>query len=119
MEKLLTRKEAAAALGFAPQTLARYAWLGKGPRVTKVGRSVRYTQASLEAWVASAAGKPVTTSPTENKNCAFAVIGPRVIVDGQAYYREQDVAKAMHALSAVWLTWEPVSDASDPGMPVA
>lgn len=82
MDKLLTRKEAAAALGFSPQTLARYAWLGKGPHVTKVGRLVRYTHASLEAWVTSAAGKSVAPSQTESKNRTLAVLGPRVIIDG-------------------------------------
>lgn len=114
MERLMTRREAAEFLGFAPQTLARYAWLGKGPQVTKVGRLVRYTQASLEAWLASVSetnDKPAAAHAIAGK---VVTLGPRVTIGGVAYYPESQVAKAMHRLGAVWISWEPAKDDAQP-----
>ncbi|NUQ60903.1 MAG: helix-turn-helix domain-containing protein [Pirellulales bacterium] len=50
----LTRNEAAAYIAMRPQTLAAWATLGRHdlPYV-KVGRSVRYRLADLDAWLAS------------------------------------------------------------------
>ncbi|MHB1036055.1 MAG: helix-turn-helix transcriptional regulator [Pirellulales bacterium] len=52
--RLLTRAEAAEFLGIRPQTLACWHTLGryKLPLV-RVGRSVRYRLADLEAWLAN------------------------------------------------------------------
>jgi excisionase family DNA binding protein len=52
--RLLSREEAAAYLGLKPQTLAAWAVTGRyGLPVVKVGRSVRYRLADLEAWLAT------------------------------------------------------------------
>ena len=51
---LLTREQAAAYLGLAPQTLAVWAITGRYSLPTiKVGRCVRYRQSDLDAWLAS------------------------------------------------------------------
>ena len=51
--KLLSRSEVAAYLGLKPQTLAVWATTGRyGLPMVKVGRSVRYRVADLEAWLA-------------------------------------------------------------------
>lgn len=52
------RKEAARILSergipTAPATLAKFATTGGGPEMTKFGRRVFYTAASLDGWVAS------------------------------------------------------------------
>jgi excisionase family DNA binding protein len=52
--KLLTRTEAAEYLGVKPQTLAVWQVTGRyNLPVVKVGRSVRYRVADLEAWLAA------------------------------------------------------------------
>lgn len=107
MERLMTRREAADFLGFAPQTLARYAWLGKGPTMTKCGRAVRYTRASLEEWVASMSSGDATPAAQAKTARRVVSLGPRVMIDGQAYYPEAQVVEAMHRLGAVWISWEP------------
>lgn len=115
MERLLTRREAAEHLGFAPQTLARYAWLGKGPAVVKVGRSVRYRKADLEEWVKSVS--PTTTAttqtPTPEEPAPKAVgnlvsMGPVVVIDGVSYIEEKDVLRAMRGLGVTLMLWSPV-----------
>ena len=51
--KLLTRRQAASYLGLAVQTLASWRCTGRyGLPVVKVGRSVRYRLADLDAWIA-------------------------------------------------------------------
>jgi excisionase family DNA binding protein len=53
-KKLLNRKEAAEYLGVKPQTLAVWNVTGRYKLpVVKVGRSVRYRLADLEAWLAA------------------------------------------------------------------
>ncbi|MEY8655214.1 helix-turn-helix transcriptional regulator [Brachybacterium paraconglomeratum] len=53
-ERLLTPPEAAELLGIAPQTLANWRSMGKGPRFVRVGsRSVRYRLSDLLAYVES------------------------------------------------------------------
>lgn len=49
---LLSREEAALALNLAPATLETWASTGKGPRMTKLGRSVGYTVLDLQKYVA-------------------------------------------------------------------
>jgi excisionase family DNA binding protein len=50
---LLTRSEAAEYLGVSPQTLARWAVEGVGPKITRIGRKhVRYAKADVLAFVA-------------------------------------------------------------------
>ena len=52
--RLMTRGEAAAYLGVQPQTLASWAVTGRyGLPLVKVGRSVRYRVADLEAWLSA------------------------------------------------------------------
>ena len=54
LSKLLTRTEAAEYLGVRAQTLATWHVTGRYHLpVVKVGRSVRYRLADLEAWLAS------------------------------------------------------------------
>jgi len=48
----LNIKQAAAYLGIGHSTLERCRTLGTGPRAIKIGRSVRYTRAELDAWSA-------------------------------------------------------------------
>jgi hypothetical protein len=48
---LLSREEAALALNLAPATLEAWASTGKGPRFTKLGRSVGYTVLDLQKYV--------------------------------------------------------------------
>lgn len=113
MERLLTRREAAEHLGFAPQTLARYAWLGKGPAVVKVGRSVRYRLADLEEWVKSVS--PTTTATTAEEPAQKAVgklvsMGPVVVIDGVSYIEEKDVLRAMRGLGVTLMLWTPADD---------
>lgn len=51
MTKLLTPKEAAELLGYAPATLAMWRYTGDGPEYVKSGKNVRYTPESLERWI--------------------------------------------------------------------
>jgi excisionase family DNA binding protein len=107
MERLMTRKQAAEYLGFAPQTLARYAWLGKGPAATKLGRSVRYKLSDLEAWIA-ANGR---SEPSRQSSTPTALLGLRHVIDGVAYYKERDVARVLHELGPVsWWCGETADD---------
>jgi predicted DNA-binding transcriptional regulator AlpA len=50
---LLTQREAATALRLSERTLERLRVSGLGPKFVKIGRCVRYVQASLDAWIAS------------------------------------------------------------------
>lgn len=52
--ELLTVTEAAAYLRIAPGTLYNWNHIGKGPRVTNVGRCLRYKRADLDAFLTSA-----------------------------------------------------------------
>lgn len=51
MNRLLTRKEAAALLGFAPNTLAKWAMTGEKLPVVKLGRTVRYRHEDVIALI--------------------------------------------------------------------
>ena len=48
-DRLLKPQEAATRLGLRASTLAKLRLSGKGPEFLKLGRSVRYTHASLDA----------------------------------------------------------------------
>lgn len=103
MERLMTRKQAAEYLGFAPQTLNRYAWLGKGPRFKKLGRLVRYTLDDLEAWIKE---EGLTDGGEAAKKRPVSI--RRFTIDGVDYYRSDEVRKAMGGLNAVLLDWQPM-----------
>lgn len=47
----LRTPEAAAYLNVQPATLEQWRWNGRGPRFAKIGRSVRYRLADLEAFL--------------------------------------------------------------------
>ena len=57
--RLLTQVEAARLLQLSERTLERLRVSGAGPRFIKAGRSVRYREIDLEAWIA---GKVVTST---------------------------------------------------------
>lgn len=48
---LLTTTEAAVYLNIQPATMEQHRWNGRGPRFVKIGRSVRYRQADLDAYL--------------------------------------------------------------------
>lgn len=48
---LLTNDQTACALSIKPNTLENWRLRGKGPRYIKVGRSVRYAEADVIAWL--------------------------------------------------------------------
>ncbi|MGV9672467.1 MULTISPECIES: helix-turn-helix transcriptional regulator [unclassified Gordonia (in: high G+C Gram-positive bacteria)] len=50
---LLNTKQAAEYVGLAFQTMSNMRWRGDGPAYVKMGRTVRYRRADLDAWVAS------------------------------------------------------------------
>jgi excisionase family DNA binding protein len=50
MPRNLTEAEAADRLGFKAETLRKWRAQGKGPAYLKLGRSIRYRLADVEAW---------------------------------------------------------------------
>ena len=52
--QMLREKEAAAYLGLAPKTLARWRWSGKGPAFHKLGAAVRYSVQELDSFISNA-----------------------------------------------------------------
>ncbi len=50
---MLSTQEAAQYLGLAPATLSKWRVYRTGPRFLKLGRSVRYRRADLDAYLAS------------------------------------------------------------------
>lgn len=58
MTVLLGTKAAAAYLGVAVQTLANWRYANRGPRFTRTGRSVKYRQADLDAYLARNDSRP-------------------------------------------------------------
>jgi len=52
--QLLTVNEAAEYLRIAPGTLRNWHHAGRGPRVTNVGRCIRYKRADLESFISTA-----------------------------------------------------------------
>lgn len=53
--RLLREIDAAAYLGLAPKTLARWRWAGKGPAFHKLGAAVRYSIEELDLYISGAA----------------------------------------------------------------
>jgi excisionase family DNA binding protein len=53
MSALLTTEQAAQRLCLGTNTLEKYRVFGNGPTFVKLGRSVRYTEADLDDWVAA------------------------------------------------------------------
>jgi len=51
MDNLLSVHGAAQVLGLAVSTLNKFRVYGTGPRFVKLGRSVRYRPADLDAWI--------------------------------------------------------------------
>lgn len=52
---ILRTPEAAAYLNVQPTTLEQWRWNGRGPTFVKIGRSVRYRQADLDAFLSARA----------------------------------------------------------------
>jgi predicted site-specific integrase-resolvase len=48
---LLNEQKAAGSLGLDPKTLRRWRWAGKGPVFYRIGGSIRYRIADLEAFI--------------------------------------------------------------------
>jgi hypothetical protein len=53
MTPLVTEEDAAILLNVSTRTLQRWRVTGLGPKFVKAGHSVRYSEQSLSAWVAS------------------------------------------------------------------
>lgn len=53
MERLLTSKEVAEYLQVSVGTVNNWRQNDKGPRSTKAGRSVRYKESDVQAWIKS------------------------------------------------------------------
>ena len=51
IDVLKNREQAAKYIGLKTQTLAVWACRGQGPNYVKIGRSVRYRQSDLDAWL--------------------------------------------------------------------
>jgi predicted DNA-binding transcriptional regulator AlpA len=54
MKELLNEGQAARLLGLQVATLRRWRWAGRGPAHLKIGSSVRYDPAELDAFLAAA-----------------------------------------------------------------
>jgi len=65
-QQALRTPEAAIYLNVKPATLEMWRWNGRGPRFVKIGRSVRYRQSDLDAFLA----ERVFTSTTEAQAAA-------------------------------------------------
>ena len=63
-EALIDENEAARRLGWSTKTLRRRRWSGQPPSFHKIGRSVRYRPAEIEAFID--AGKRSSTSDTSH-----------------------------------------------------
>ena len=51
MQTLLTQREAASVLRLSERTLERSRVTGRGPRFIRCGRSIRYREADIAAWI--------------------------------------------------------------------
>jgi excisionase family DNA binding protein len=50
-ERLLSRQQVAEWLGVPAGTLARWAYVGEGPRFFKIGRHCRYDESDVKTWL--------------------------------------------------------------------
>jgi hypothetical protein len=92
-KEFYSRKDAARILSdrgipAAPATLAKYATTGGGPEMTKFGRRVLYTPASLDAWLASRLLTCRSTSelghPSKTGSNVDGLATPRMHAEGNA-----------------------------------
>jgi len=58
VEKLLSTKEVADAIGIASETVRHWRQTGRGPTVVRVGRYVRYRPEDVESWLDSQSTVP-------------------------------------------------------------
>lgn len=56
----LTPPELASELNIKVETLARWRLNGAGPKFVRIGRSIRYRRADIDAWTASRSGFSTT-----------------------------------------------------------
>ncbi len=63
----LTTEDAAKFLNVKPSTLEQNRWKGTGPRFVKIGRSVRYRMADLEAYLDANVFNSTTEAQTGRK----------------------------------------------------
>ena len=56
--ELITAEEAAERLGLKPATLTNWRATGKGPRFTKIGRSIYYRPEAIRAFIDAAEHEP-------------------------------------------------------------
>jgi len=63
--RLLTQVEAARLLQLSERTLERLRVSGAGPQFVKAGRSVRYREIDLEAWIADRVVSSTSEEATE------------------------------------------------------
>ncbi|OBY30498.1 helix-turn-helix transcriptional regulator [Mycolicibacter kumamotonensis] len=57
-ERLLTTKDLAEETGQASQTLIEWRRLGKGPKFLRMGRSIRYRESDVLAWLSDITDTP-------------------------------------------------------------
>ncbi|MDU8913433.1 helix-turn-helix domain-containing protein [Aestuariicoccus sp. MJ-SS9] len=50
-ERLLTREEVAQSYGISKRYLEACTYKGRGPRVVRLGRMVRYRPSDIDAWI--------------------------------------------------------------------
>lgn len=53
LEILMTAQELADYLGYDRKSVYNYKYNGRGPKVTRVGRSVRYRKGDVLSWIAA------------------------------------------------------------------
>lgn len=58
MEPLMSAEEVGEIIGRPARTLRQWRYLGKGPKYVKVGATVRYRPADVEAWIEAQAKEP-------------------------------------------------------------
>ena len=79
-------REAAALVGLSPRTLDTYRSTGAGPRYYRLGGSVRYREADLEAWDAGRGRRPKRRPPRPGRD-RFPGIALRPGVPGRRVVR--------------------------------
>ena len=92
-QNLLAVKEAALVLGLAVSTLNKHRVYGTGPRFVKLGRSVRYRPADLDAWID--ANRRASTSEESgcgsDLRCGLNQVKLRGTCDGVAFVTAVEV----------------------------
>ena len=62
--RCLTPAEAADLLSVPTRTLARWRWIGQGPKFLKIGKHVRYRQKTLDEWLVAREVANTSQSPS-------------------------------------------------------